>query len=135
MIPLFRIRITSESIMKQANQILVETVYDSDEDPGVSEHDGTLFGDGASLTRLRELCLERVGVLEAAYTYNCAHSRDDCLTIIRKLLDLNQNPIDEEEYKQCITQISRQKLSYTVKTTSYCEGDFMYCSEDEDEDD
>ena len=27
-----------------------------------------------------------------------------------------------------------ERADYSVMTTSYCEGDFMYCSDDEDED-
>mmetsp|Transcript_5721 Transcript_5721/g.8303 ORF Transcript_5721/g.8303 Transcript_5721/m.8303 type:complete len:378 (-) Transcript_5721:636-1769(-) len=91
----------------EANQSdpLAEAVSDSDDD---GEHD-SMFDIDVTMPRLRELPLDRVGVLELAY--HCAHSGDDYTTVTRKLLDLHQNPIAEEEYK-CITQIPKNKLSW-----------------------
>ncbi len=40
--------------IKPISDPLAETVSDSDDDPGASEHDGTSFDVVASLTRLRE---------------------------------------------------------------------------------
>jgi len=91
----------------QQDNHLVETVSDNDDDQCPSERDGTFDIDDVALGTLRLLELEQVGVLEVAYT--CAHRRDDYATVTRKLFDLNQGPIAEEEYKR-ILRIDKSTL-------------------------
>lgn len=96
----------------QADRSLQAVSDESDDDyRGGREEDGS-FDVDVALTTLRELPLERVGVLELAY--NCAHCGDEYATVTRKLLDLKQNPIAEDEYK-CITQISKSRLGRLLR--------------------
>ena len=77
-----------------------------------------------------EYLLEFVKVNKSAHLLTVASDQANKMKAIHTLMKEFADKETEHQYERDF-----ERPDYLVKTTSYCEGDFMYCSDDEEDDD